>query len=90
MAVNGAPNHGGGDSGGPSLDCGPGGGGGEGGGTGDLTGGPGNDWGASSGTGDYWDWGMGWGWSGTSASYCQQCSLEHAAVMSNQQVYIHF
>ena len=32
---------------------------------------------------DCWDWGMGWGWAGWSASYCDTCALEHAAVTAH-------
>ena len=33
---------------------------------------------------DYaWDWGMGWGWSGYSASYCSTCAMEQAALMNS-------
>ncbi len=32
---------------------------------------------------DCWDWGMGWGWAGWSASYCDTCALEHAAVSAH-------
>ena len=33
--------------------------------------------------GDCWDWGMGWGWAGWTASYCDTCALEHAAVSAH-------
>ena len=33
---------------------------------------------------DYaWDWGMGWGWSGYSASYCTTCAMEQAALINS-------
>lgn len=37
-------------------------------------------WNAST---DCWDWGMGWGWAGWSASYCDTCALEHAAIAAH-------